>query len=261
MRWSAEPDRLVDALRAPEDLVLAIRTARTAGPSAAELQLLAARLNLAPAPPPSTPPARRLAMRGTSVARGLTVLAIAACGLLAGLRLLTPEPPARVETPAPVMHLPSLEAAPADPSGLAREPAAAERVASETAPVASALTESTPRIAHASQAPSTEVSASYESEARLLRGARAVLKSDPSRALALAGEHERRFATGQLVEEREVIAMTALVRLERVAEASSRWERFRARFPESVYAPRLSALFAHGDTSNEKTRGASPLTP
>jgi hypothetical protein len=275
MRWNAEPERLADRACSPEDLRLAIRTARASGPSAAELTLLAARLDVAPAARSPKRPRRRPAMRSGSVAKSLTLLTIAACGLLAVLRSRTREPAIVADRPAPALPSASEDTSVSDRAALETAPTHPETAT----PVPSVAIEPTPRASagHAvlvapgrerkrptalrSEASSNDTDSSYETEAHLLAEARGKLKGDPSRALELAEEHQRRFATGQLVEEREVIAMTALVRLGRIAEASSRWETFRARFAESAYAPRLSSLFAPFATSTEKSQAAPPLTP
>jgi hypothetical protein len=66
----------------------------------------------------------------------------------------------------------------------------------------------------------------------LLRARRAV---DPATALALTNEHQTLFPTGRLSEERERIAIDALLQLERRAEARQRAERFLARWPASPH--------------------------
>ena len=79
-------------------------------------------------------------------------------------------------------------------------------------------------------------------EGALLLRARQELSSDPSGALALTQEHARRFPSGTLVQEREVLAIEALARLGRSPEARRRFDAFRARFPQSPHVARLSAL-------------------
>ncbi len=81
--------------------------------------------------------------------------------------------------------------------------------------------------------------ASASEEARLLLAARRALASDPTAALARTAEHERRFANGTLVEERELVAVRALVALDRKADAQARADRFVERFPDSVHRPAL----------------------
>jgi hypothetical protein len=85
-------------------------------------------------------------------------------------------------------------------------------------------------------------SAPSPSEGALLLRARQELASNPSGALALTEEHVRRFPSGSLVPEREVLAIEALARLGRVSEARARLAAFRDRFPQSPHLAHLDAL-------------------
>ena len=80
------------------------------------------------------------------------------------------------------------------------------------------------------------------SEARLLAQARAQLTTDPRATLGACEQHQREFSRGVLSQEREVLAVEALVRLGRTAEAQARVARFRAKFSGSPHLPRLEAL-------------------
>lgn len=60
---------------------------------------------------------------------------------------------------------------------------------------------------------------SLREETRLLEGARSKLGREPAAALSLALEHRRRFPRGQLLEQRRMIHLEALLRLGRDAEA------------------------------------------
>lgn len=91
--------------------------------------------------------------------------------------------------------------------------------------------------------------AAEETEIDLLRDARASLATAPSRALAIAERHATRFPSGVLAEEREVIAIEALVRLGRRAEARARADRFFVLHPSSAYRPRIDALLGDRDAS------------
>jgi len=72
----------------------------------------------------------------------------------------------------------------------------------------------------------------------LLDTSRAKLSSgDPKAALALIETHEQKFAKGRLVEEREAIAVQALVNAGRYDEAKKRADALEKRFPTSVYLP------------------------
>jgi hypothetical protein len=69
----------------------------------------------------------------------------------------------------------------------------------------------------------------------------ALRNGHPREALDLAEQHARQFPAGQLAEEREVVAIEALLALGRTDEARTRTARFRARFPESPEGARLTA--------------------
>ena len=67
------------------------------------------------------------------------------------------------------------------------------------------------------------------------------MKVDPARALQRANEHAARFPGGVLVQEREVLAIQALRKLGRSAEADRRAQAFAKAFPGSAFARKLNA--------------------
>jgi hypothetical protein len=73
-------------------------------------------------------------------------------------------------------------------------------------------------------------------EARLVADARDALGHDPNGALTLVQQAAREFPSGQLVEEREAIAIRALADLGRSEAARARAERFLARFGSGPHA-------------------------
>jgi hypothetical protein len=79
-------------------------------------------------------------------------------------------------------------------------------------------------------------------EPQLIERARKALGADPKRALALTQEYQRRFPSGALSVEREVIALEALARLGQVAEARRRALAFETAHPSSIHLPRVRAL-------------------
>jgi hypothetical protein len=87
----------------------------------------------------------------------------------------------------------------------------------------------------------------YALELKLLQPARAaVARGDFAAALSAITEHERRFAAGQLTEEREALRVQALMGLHRTDEARRAAITFRTRFPNSVLLSRMkSALQAN----------------
>lgn len=95
-----------------------------------------------------------------------------------------------------------------------------------------------------SGAPSSAPPEGRATEMDLLDRAQRALESSPEAALSLAEEHAARFASGALAPEREVIAISALVALDRRDEALSRAERFCAAYPGSAYQRRIDLLLA-----------------
>jgi hypothetical protein len=117
---------------------------------------------------------------------------------------------------------------------LAREDADLEPAPEETAFAPS----SAPRVAR--PAPSRPLGP--EAEVRLLEQAQDALRDRPRQALSLCDDHARDFRGGMLVQEREVIAIEALVKLGRPAEARARAAAFKTRFPGSSHTRRIEAL-------------------
>lgn len=115
-------------------------------------------------------------------------------------------------------------------------PAAAPRVDPEPA------TEAAARKPPAPEKPEPERTApqpEQRSELQLLFEARKALPSQPAAALQLLDEHAARFRNGQLAPEREVLAIEALRKLGRKAEATERLKKFEARYPQSIHLRRL----------------------
>jgi len=79
-------------------------------------------------------------------------------------------------------------------------------------------------------------------EPKLIERARKALASEPRRALALTQEHQRRFPSGALSAERDVITLEALARSGQTSEAKRRALAFEAKYPKSIHLPRVHAL-------------------
>jgi hypothetical protein len=79
-------------------------------------------------------------------------------------------------------------------------------------------------------------------EIALLRDARLALSGNPSEALALAEQHRTLFPHGAMVQERELIAISALARLNRHTAVLVRAAQFERDFPNSPYRKQVSAL-------------------
>jgi type IV secretory pathway VirB10-like protein len=84
--------------------------------------------------------------------------------------------------------------------------------------------------------------ARQEGEASFLRRAKVALASDPGCALRMAGEHPTRYPRGVLIQEREVLAIEALVRLGRAEDARARAASFRSRYPSSAHHAHIGGL-------------------
>ncbi len=84
-----------------------------------------------------------------------------------------------------------------------------------------------------------------QAEVKLLERAQDALRSQPAEALALCNDHAKRFPSGMLVQEREMIAIEALSKLGRKDEARARADRFKARFPGSSHTRRLETLLGN----------------
>ena len=80
--------------------------------------------------------------------------------------------------------------------------------------------------------------------------ARRALPDDPARALDLANLADDRYPSGSLVQEREVVAIEALMRLKRIDEARARGEHFLKRFPGSVHERHVEAVLG-ADIGNQ----------
>jgi len=81
-----------------------------------------------------------------------------------------------------------------------------------------------------------------EDELSLLQRSRASLRDDAAAALALAEQHARDYPAGLFVQEREMLAIQALFKQRRDAEAAARAERFVTEYSASAYAARVREM-------------------
>jgi hypothetical protein len=139
------------------------------------------------------------------------------------------------ESERPVLAPPAVVSPPvAPPSPPGASPPSAIRTRS---PAATA----TPR---AGASASASAAPAHDDETALLVQAHQALAADPTRALTLVQEHSRRFPGSSMDEERDLIAVTALVNLDRMFEARGLAERFSDRHPFSTYAEKVKSLVA-----------------
>ena len=95
-----------------------------------------------------------------------------------------------------------------------------------------------------------------EQEVALMERARAAVRRDPSTALQLCREHVVRHPNGVFVQEREVLAIEALLGTRRRRAAEARAAIFLERYPRSPHAHRVQNLIFRRDAkTSEATDG------
>jgi hypothetical protein len=161
-----------------------------------------------------------------------------ALGVVAGTAWKIGHAPHKMSEPAAV----AVSAAPAMlPSSAAEAPTPNITVApTDDTPIVP--DEAAKRPASAPTANDRDARNSGLSEAALLDAARAAVKGDPQRALSLTLEFGRRFPKSLLTQEREVIAIEALVRLNNGTAARARADRFARSFPGSAHQQKIDQL-------------------
>lgn len=233
-RWSGDAS-------APGELRELLQSARSDVPSAEQLHSLEGKLGAlldAPAPPTAELPPEAAPHPETAASSSVPSLAklaalVALGGLIGGGVYLgtrgasTPEP-----SPVSVPAAPARDAAPAPKAAAPR----AESPAPAAMPPASVDTE--PDVAETVPKPRSQAAAK-PSEAALLNQAQQALKSDPRRALELTRRHKQLYPQGSLAQEREVIAIEALSRLDKTSSAQERAEAFSEKYPESAHQKKV----------------------
>jgi outer membrane protein assembly factor BamD (BamD/ComL family) len=85
--------------------------------------------------------------------------------------------------------------------------------------------------------------AELAAERALVDRARSALgRGDTTASLDAVAAHEARFPRGRLTEERELVAIQALVRRGETGAAKARADRFRRAHPKSVFVPAIDRL-------------------
>jgi hypothetical protein len=239
------PERLLSSTNEDAELRALLEAGREELPTAAELDALARKLGpiLAPGGTGHGGPgggqvagATAKQVGGAAVAKTFAAVALATVlGVTATHFLTTPS----TKTAPPPATVSATTAAPTTASA----PPLLERPEPSAAPAVSAPPPAPKLVARPSPVPSVAASASDpDAEVGLLQRAQDALSSDPARSLALASEHARRFPKGMLAEEREVLAIEALMKLGRSDEANARASRFRATYPSSTHLPRIESV-------------------
>ena len=230
-----DPSRLSDAT-GPAGLRDVLRSAQADVGTDAQLARLAQRLGPILGPPvPVTPAAASATGLSGAAKLGLAGLALIAAG--GGAWLVSASHPAGPPPAPSPTHALAPPAADVTPPVISATPApaapASEAVVADPSPPTAA---SVP-----AKLPAKPTPLAQPSEAELLEQARAAMKVDPARALQRANEHAAHFPRGVLVQEREVIAIQALRKLGRNAEADRRAQVFAKAFPGSAFARKLNA--------------------
>jgi hypothetical protein len=241
-----DPPRLYET--GDSELARLVRASRSRRLSSRATALMAERLAAtsayAAAARSATSPASFLGAVGT---KKIGVLALVGLGAaIFGWRARTSEQPsgAPSQVPAQLVALTAPSSSPS-PATVDTSPIPVEALPS-TSPVVVVASAAPRRVApRPAPSASTQASAdvrtspSRENEFALVRRAQDALASDPSRTLSLVQEHVRAFPAGELVQEREVLAVEALARLDRMAEAKARADALRALYPRTPYGARL----------------------
>ena len=180
----------------------------------------------------SRAPTLRHARIGLSVAAAVLLFAACAAAFLAGYRLETEESPG----PAARQSLTAHTLRPSVPAPPAAGPPEANPEPPLRGPRAGRLGRAVARTS------ATEGKADVM-ELQVLRPAQqAVSRGDFAAALAAIAEHQRRFPSGQLAEEREALRVKALLGLGRMSEAQSAGATFHERFSSSALRERIDEM-------------------
>lgn len=203
-----------------------------------------------------------LAFAGTKAGAVLVTLLATSAVMGGAYRATRPAHPsapntARIEarTPphAPVLGdaawrpLPASEAAPSSPSPSAFPTVNVDDLPSahgDRPPAAGPSLRAAEPVRPAAEPAPPAASALAEERALLDEASRALARDDGPRALQLTELHAQRFPSGQLAEERESVAVEALVLSRRYEEARARGARFRSTWGGSLFLPAVAASLA-----------------
>lgn len=240
-----DPRRLFERDDAPTELrALLARALDDVLPAAAVADLASRAEQRARAPMAKPSWARWTSRRSTKIMLAAALVGVGGAAWLWGGSPSPSGVPAGTEK-APVVQAPAVLTtepgqASSMESGENTVPAEAARVVQPRSPSSRPA-----RASHGRGAGETDTAVSVATEVasadeyRLLRSARQAIGDAPARALQLTDEHRHRFARGMLAQEREAIAVEALVRLGRSSEGRVRAQAFFADYPSSPYRVRV----------------------
>lgn len=245
----SDPRRLLDDPSTGDALRAALDAGREL-PDDAQLASLAARVG--PLLGPGGGGGAAAAGGGSATAVKATLGLLAAAATTAGIVWWSAsEEPPRASAPEPAPVVAERAAAEAVPEGVDPpeeiEAEIADGIAEEVVEQVAAVAPERTRVRSRADpevaiAPAPAPESDPEAELALIRSAQDALGTSPATALARTDEHRRRFGDGVLAQEREVVAIDALVRLGREAEARGRAEAFHRRWPRSAHGRRVDVL-------------------
>ncbi|OJY25893.1 MAG: hypothetical protein BGO98_35445 [Myxococcales bacterium 68-20] len=234
----------------PEALRALMRAMHQRGPSDAAAERIAKRLATAGVP---TAPVKDAPLAGHwAASHKLALAALAALGVITlGWQATHASPPASPASPSDAFE--AVPSSVASPTTAASAPVAPANVAPiEPAVVAIGdLPSASPPAARpagaalsaggvkAKTSTGNGGGAASPTELEIMQRAQSALAADPARALAITNEHARAYPSGELVQERELIAIEALARTGRKDQAEARAHALIQRFPRTPYAARL----------------------
>jgi len=246
----------------PEQLRQALKAGRAVHPTKAQLSDLSQRL--APLLPLSAPSAQLPGPSGTealnvttsqfTLGKGLlTLLAVAVTVPVVwfGATTLTghekkPTPTEAIEHPLPAQPEHASEVARPNQPVVEHSPVSItpDKVTKEEISPKKEVAQSRPHVTSKSISSSSETvgGPQIEAELRLIQKARGRLSMAPRQALELTKEHRQRFENGMFIQEREVIAIQALVNMGEMERAKKRAKTLVQRYPNTAYHRRLGKL-------------------
>jgi hypothetical protein len=245
MKLKSDPVRLADSLNAgPIDLAAAVRALRARDTSPAEVEALGRRL----APQLTAPTTAGTAgVALTLWAKWSAFLLVAFAAGFYGLMLLMSQTHA---PPRPRAPAPALVAAPLPPPPL---PLTTTKPPVASPAVASTPSVRRPRARHEPPATPAPAAPLPEAELALLKQAQAALDREPRTALALVEQHAQSYPRGLFAQEREILAIEALLKLRQKPAALARAQAFVQRYPESPHARRVHSLLERSPLASPQT--------
>jgi len=238
-----DPERWRD-IGAWRELALDLDERAGTGPSAEQQARLLARLEELDAAPHARAPAWPGAGKSTRLGIALLAGAVALYAVWSAQRALpsrvvpdrdsaqsTPKSASESSAPPPTAPaLPTPEVAP--PVRASKPIRDSKGRSSRSSPAAKA------------PAPAPDDARDPAAELGLLTRARRVLLADPARSLELAEEHALRYPRGVFAEEREVLAVEALLRAGKVEAGQKRGQRFLRLHENSAHTVRMRELMS-----------------